>query len=140
MAKRKKSKKTAKATLATAPRGQVGLQTFEQVRKIADEKKIPLTKAFAQVAQATGRSAGTIAVTYYRIAKQKGVTGRKRSRGRAATRRGSAQSSSPIKSILSRVSAAVAELENVIAKQSAEIGRLRKESALAERIRKAMRA
>ena len=52
--------------------------------------------------------------------------------------RGSAKRASS-KSVLSRVAAAIKELESVIADQAKEIARLRSESGLADRIRKALR-
>jgi hypothetical protein len=140
MATRKPKKKQARA-----PRGQVGPQTYEQVRKIADEKKIPLVKAFAEVAKATGRKASTVAVTYYRVAKKQGGPTQKRlgrkagARGPGRPRAGAAAGGPRIKTVLSRVSAAIKELESVIASQAEEITRLRSESGLAERIRKALR-
>lgn len=140
MATRKPRKKPARA-----PRGQIGPQTYEQVRKIADEKKMPLVKVFAEVAKATGRKASTVAVTYYRVARKQGGPTRKR-QGRKAGRRGpgrpragAASGGARIKTVLSRVSAAIRELEAVIASQAEEIARLRSESGLAARIRKALR-
>jgi hypothetical protein len=140
MATRKLKKKQARA-----PRGQVGPQTYEQVRKIADEKKIPLVKAFAEVAKATGRKASTVAVTYYRVARKQGGPTRK-GRGRRAGSRGPGRpragvvSAGPrIRTALSRVSSAIKELEAAIASQAEEIARLRSESGLADRIRKALR-
>lgn len=137
------AKRQAKVTQVRAPRGQVGPQTYDQVRKIVDERKIPVGKAFEAVAKATGRTPGTVAVTYYRMAKRKGGTTGKR-RGRKAAGRGPGRprgsaGGAGIKSVLSRVAAAVKELESTIASQAQEIARLRSESGLADRIRKALR-
>lgn len=138
------AKRAAKQKEGRAPRGQVGPQTYDQVRKIVEDKKIPMGKAFEEVARATGRKPGTVAVTYYRIARQKGGATRKRRIGTAPGRRGrranaSGTSMLGMRTILSRVSAAIKELETVIAEQAREIARLRGESRLAERIRKALR-
>lgn len=106
-----------------------------------DEKKVPMTEAFAEVAKATGRAPGTVAVTYYRIARQKNGPARKRRAGkpgRAAGRGRPANAAGRVKTVLSRVSAVIKELEEVIAHQAREIDRLRKESRLAERIRRAL--
>src|SRR5262249_34907877 len=126
---------------ARPARGQIGPQTYEQVRKLVETKGIPVGQACAEVAKATGRKAGTVAVTYYRVARQKGGTGR---RGRP--RAGMARRGRPprgaltgVRSVLSRVTAAIEELEGIIAHQAREIERLASESKLAARIRKALR-
>lgn len=150
MAKRKQKPKRVtrkpntliKTRKARAPRGQIGPQTYDAVRKIVEEKKLPMGKAFEEVAEATGRQPGTVAVTYYRIARLKGGPTRKRRGGRIAGkpgRRGGAKTAGRVGSVLSRVAEAIKELEEVIAHQAEEIARLRGESRLAERIRKALR-
>ena len=138
MAKGKQAKKPqAKAKPAKAPHGQVGPQTYEDVRKIVDAKGIPLVRAFDEVAKATGRKASTIAVTYYTIAKKKGLgrTAKLRKSTAPVTGRGKGMPGSSVQSILSGVSAAIAKLEGVIAEQAREIERLRGESLLAQRLR-----
>ena len=136
---------TSKAKPPRAPRGQVGPQTYEQVREVADAKQIPLVKAFDEVAKATGRKASTVAVTYYRIARKMGgpkrrrrgrppggaVGNGRRTRGRAAVSRATG--------VLSRASAAIKELQDIVGQQEREIARLRGQAGLAERIRKAFR-
>jgi len=126
---------------ARAPRGQIGPQTYAQVRKLVEEKKLPIGKAFAEVAAATGRKAGTVAVTYYRVARQQGGPIRKRvARGGRPGRPGRRPRMVPaVQAVLSRVSAAVRELEAIIAHQAREIERLGSASRLADRIRKALR-
>lgn len=134
------AKPRAKSKSARAPRGQVGQQTYEQVRKLVTEKKLPVGKAFAEVAKATGRKAGTVAVTYYRIARRQGGPVARRS-GRKPGRpvgSGRAGITGNLQGVLARVTAAVEDLKKVVAHQEREIVRLRGESKLAERIRKAM--
>lgn len=140
------AKRSAATKQATTSRGQIGPRTYEAVRKIVVEKKIPVGKAFEEVAKATGRQPGTVAVTYYRIARLKGGPTRKRRAGTAGRRpvgrprgTGSGAKAGGIGPLLSRVSAAIKELETVIAHQAEEIARLRGESKLADRIRKALR-
>lgn len=138
-----RSKRTPKRKPRKAPtrRGQVGPQTYAQVRKIVEEKKIPMTEAFAEVAKATGRKPGTVAVTYYRIARRQGETSRRRRAGRPGRPAGSgraANSGGRVTAVLARVSAVIKELEEAVAQQAQEIDRLRKESRLAARIRQAL--
>jgi hypothetical protein len=123
----------------------VGPQTYADVRKIVEAKSIPLVRAFAEVAKATGRKPSTVAVTYYMIARKQ-AGGKPKSGGKTIANAASARNGSGrvkhspgAQAILSRVSAAVAELETVVAKQAQEIARLTKESALADRIRKVLR-
>lgn len=122
----------------------MGPQTYAQVRKLVEEKKIPVGQAFEEVAKATGRTKGTVAVTYYRIAQREGGRrkrgpGRQSSAGRPDRRGGSAGHSPRAKAVLGRVAAIIRELESVIAEQAREIAELRQESGLAARIRKALR-
>ncbi|HVM96508.1 MAG TPA: hypothetical protein VMT89_08970 [Candidatus Acidoferrales bacterium] len=118
------------------PRGQVGPQTYADVRKIVDAKGIPLVRAFEEVAKATGRKASTIAVTYYTIARKQGAG--RAPKVKAAGRRGGGRPTS-VKTILSAVSTAIAKLETMIEQQAKEIERLRGESRLADRIRSVLR-
>ena len=140
MARGKQSAKTPKARkLTQAPRGQVGLQTFEDVRKIVDAKGIPLVRAFDEVAKATGRKASTVMVTYYSIARKKGLGRAAKAKKSTVPSRGSNGMPGSVKGIISVVSAAIGRLEGVIAEQAKEIERLRGESVLAERLRKVLR-
>lgn len=117
----------------------MGLQTYDQVRKIIEGKNLPVGEAFKEVAAATGRKPGTVAVTYYRIARQKRGPMRKRRGSMAAGASGGASASTRVAGALSKVSAAIKELEAVIASQAHEIARLKGASKLADRIRKALR-
>lgn len=143
-AARKTSKPRKTKSPAKTPRaghGQVGQQTYEHVRKLVAEKGLAVGKAFEEVAKATGRKAGTIAVTYYRLArKQLAPVGKRRGRppgsGKAPSAKGRATTASKV---MSRVTAAMKELEDVVTHQAREIARLTTESKLSERIRKALR-
>jgi hypothetical protein len=134
-----KSKAKTQTKPARPPRGQVGPQTYDHVRKLVAEKNVTLLKAFNEVAKATGRKASTVQVTYYRIARQKRggrrsvATGR---RGRPGRPKGHG---SAVQTALSQVSAAIRGLEAIIVKQGREITRLTEESKLAARIRQALR-
>lgn len=109
-------------------------------RVVADDGSLS-AKPSRKVAKATGRKAGTIAVTYYRLArKQLAPAGKRRGRPpgsakSAAVKGGSAAASK----LMSRVTTAIKELEDVMADQAREIARLTYESKLSERIRKALR-
>jgi hypothetical protein len=126
------ARRKAKPRRERAPRGQVGPQAYDAVRKIVEEKKLPIGKAFEEVANLTGRQPGTVAVSYYRIARLKGGSTRKRRGGRTAGRKthGAKAAAGRVGSVLSRVSEAIRELEEVIAHQAEEISRLRGESKL----------
>jgi hypothetical protein len=149
-AKQPRSPRKAAAARKARPRtktpraghGQVGQQTYEHVRKLVAEKGLAVGKAFEEVAKATGRKAGTIAVTYYRLARrQVGAPGKRRGRPAGSGRAGrKARGPMPsVDQVLRRASAAIKELEDVIAHQAREIARLAGESELAARIRKALR-
>src|SRR6185369_2734148 len=97
------AKPSRKSKRARPARGQVGLQTYEHVRKIVAEKKLPVGKAFAEVAKATGRKPGTVAVTYYRIARQQGGPIRKRGAGKRRGRPAKAAASVKVLAVLARV-------------------------------------
>lgn len=61
--------KTASKNGRSAPRGAVGERTYKDVRRLIDEG-MTRTAAFEKVAKDTGRSAATVATTFYRIARQ----------------------------------------------------------------------
>ena len=138
-----KSKAKKQVKPARPPRGQVGPQTYDQVRKIVAEKNVTLAKAFNEVAKATGRKPGTIQVTYYRMARRKGGAGRSASSSAGSGRRGRPAGpknhSSAVQRVLSEVSSAIKGLETIIAEQGREIVRLTEESKLARRIKEALR-
>lgn len=133
-----RAKRTPSAKQASVPRGQIGRQTYEQVRKILEEKKLPIGKVFEEVAAATGRQPGTVAVTYYRIARQaNGPTRKPRAaKGAPRGRRRQDANQSGLRGVMARAAAAIKELEEIIARQAREIERLGNESRLAARIRR----
>lgn len=122
MAKEKRGAQTAKRQSAE--------KTFEQVEQLVAEKNIPKSAAFKEVAKATGRKPGTVAVVYYRFAQ------RKRG-GAAATRRGARRTAGG--SVVQRANAVIKELASLVQQQQREIDRLRKESAWVDKLRRALR-
>src|SRR5258706_2018883 len=106
MPKRKsQAKKASKPPKARGAYGQVGPQTYDAVLRVAKEKNVTLAKAFEEVAKATDRKPGTVANTYFRIARKKrgGVRGKKQSASTAATR----APANSAKAILTRVATAM---------------------------------
>ena len=144
MANRKHGKQAAKSKQVRGPRGKIGPKTYEDVRKIVQAKGIPLVRAFEEVAEASGRKASTIAVTYYTIARKKGGGAPRQrtiSKMTKAARNDNGRSEHPVgavKGILSQVSTGISKLEKIIGQQAREIVRLQNESKLAERIRKVL--
>jgi hypothetical protein len=118
MAKKKRSRRPAE-------------ETYRQVEQLAATKKIPLIKAFAEVAKRTGRSAGTVKVAYYRVA-QKGATAGK-GRGK---RRGRPRSANT--AVLKRAQAALKELSALVRSQQAEIEQLREKAERFDSLRKVL--
>lgn len=125
-----------------APRGQVGQQTYDHVRKVLEEKGVRLKEALDEVAKATGRAPGTVAVTYYRFGggKRRGKGRRGRppgpaARAQALTRESDAAAANDL---LAQISSNLRKLQTVIADQTREIERLTKDAALAHRLRKAL--
>jgi len=142
MPRRKQKSETSNGAAKTrAPHGQIGQQTYDHVRRVAKEQGVPLTKAFEEVAKATGRKPGTIAVTYYRIGRKHGV-GRKRRRGAGASTmpRVRGQKGRNADGLLNQVSVTLKQLRRVIAQQAHEIDRLTKEARLAQRIKRALQS
>ena len=78
------------ATAASAERGGVQRDTYERVKAaLAANPGLTTRDAFARVAEATGRSVGTIQTSYYRIAREDPnttVKARPRSGAKAARR------------------------------------------------------
>jgi hypothetical protein len=120
----------ARRTSKNAPRrgryGTLGKETFTQVEKMIADDKIKRAEAFKRLAQQTGRSAGTIATSYYRIARAAGVPLRK---GRGAAPRRAAVGGGGVL----RAFEAVARL---VRDQQKELARLRAENQKYSALRK----
>jgi hypothetical protein len=68
-----------------APRGAVGQQIFDEVERLTAGGMMKRSAAFKQIAESSGRSAGTVAANNDRVARQKGVGLRvRRARTRSA--------------------------------------------------------
>ncbi len=141
MPKAKTQTKQSSRSQTRAPRGQVGQQTYDQVRALIDQRDIPVGQAIKEVAQSTGRSQGTVAVTYYRMARQQGGSkGRKpvaKAQGPKAVVRTTGAGTRGAQALISQITASLAQLQAIVAQQAEEMEQLRSESNLAERIRKA---
>lgn len=75
---KKTSPKPSTKESARPARGSVGKETYEAVERLVSggTKKMA---AFEQVASESGRSPGTVAATYYRVARQQGAPARRAS-------------------------------------------------------------
>ncbi len=70
----------------STPRGSIGEQTYQDVRALVDQGRTT-SAAIREVAESSGRSAGTVQTAYYRVARSKPGGGGVRLRPRAAGRR-----------------------------------------------------
>jgi len=88
MAQRKPGRAKQAASKAAAPKrtrdGSVGRETFAAVEALVKDGTSK-TDAFKAVAEKTGRSAGTVAANYYRVARSQGAANPRRRRGKATT-------------------------------------------------------
>jgi hypothetical protein len=111
------------------PRGQMGPAIVAEVERLVREDGMSKTEAFKHIAESTGRSVGTVSVTYYRL------TGKKNKATAPARRRGRPKGSG--KAPQERSAArALEELANLILDQQREIEQLRKENAMFLEIRR----
>jgi hypothetical protein len=125
---RKQARKSS-STLERLPRGQMGPAIVAEVERIVSEEGISKTDAFKRIAESTGRSVGTVSVTYYRLTgKKKKATAPARRRGRP---RGSAKAQHA-----GAASRALRELAKLILDQEREIEQLRKENAMFAEVRR----
>lgn len=107
-------------------RGAIGQQIFDEVQRLTADGTVKRLAAFKQIADASGRQAGTVAANFYRIARQKGATLRARGGGTRSTgARGS-----------SRILTTLRLLERQVQQQQEEIQRLRKENAKFAKLRR----
>jgi hypothetical protein len=111
------------------PRGQMGPAIVAEVERIVSEDGISKTEAFKRIAESTGRSVGTVSVTYYRL------TGKKKKATAPARRRGRPKGSGKAPKVHS-ASRALQELAKLILDQEQQIEQLRKENAMFLEIRR----
>lgn len=109
-----------------ASRGAIGQQIFDDVQRLTANGTTKRLAAFKQIAEASGRSAGTVAANYYRIARKKGVALRPR-HVRAGSTTGR---------VSSRILTTLRLLERQLEQQQEEIQRLRKENARFDKLRR----
>lgn len=70
----------------STPRGSIGEQTYQDVRALVDQGRTT-SAAIREVAESSGRSAGTVQTAYYRVARSKPGGGGVRLRPRTTGRR-----------------------------------------------------
>lgn len=126
-----------KAKKKPGHRGTVGIQIFEQVEKLTAGESIGRTEALRRIAKKTGKSFGTVAANFYRVARQRGAKLRKRKRriggrGTAMGRRGGMGRSADLR----RVLGALQQVTVLLRRQEAEIGRLERENERFAEIRR----
>jgi hypothetical protein len=112
-----------------APRGNIGVEIFEQVEKLMSAEKIGRTEAFRRLASKTGRQQGTVAANYYRIARRRGTK-------LAPRRRRGAGGGGLTSSVLNRALAALDDVTGLFRKLEEEITSLRKENQRLAAIRR----
>jgi hypothetical protein len=109
-------------------RGQLGPAIVAEVDRLVKEEKIAKSEAFRRIAGDTGRSVGTVSVTYYRVTgkKKAAAPGKKRGRPAKVVKAGRARPASQ----------ALQELANLILAQERELEQLRSENARLLEIRR----
>jgi predicted nucleic acid-binding Zn-ribbon protein len=112
-----------------APRGSIGPATYAAVKRLKDQG-MDVTKAFEKVAKESGRSAATVATTYYRIAKQQ-------EGGRAAksARKAAGQS----ERLAADAKAAIDALHKHVARLEAELADLTAKTREVEKIKASLK-
>jgi len=113
-------------------RGELGPAIVAEVDRLVAEKGIKKTEAFKQIAAQTGRTVGTVSVTYYRVTGK--AKANKTARGRR-TRPAAAQAKIGARS----ASQALQQLAGLIQRQERELEQLRKENAMFREIRRLLR-
>jgi hypothetical protein len=122
---------SASAHAGDRTRANVGETIYAEVTRLIAGGKMSKRDAFAQVAEAQGRQAGTVSASYYRVARQRGEGRRARSSGtRSARARGSgrARGASTLDAI-GALKRALDELARAVREQDREIARLNEENA-----------
>jgi len=122
---------SASAHAGDRTRGNVGETIYAEVTRLTAGGRMKKRDAFAQVAEAQGRQAGTVSASYYRVARQRGQGRGARSRGARsarARRSGRARGGSTLDAI-SALTRALDEVGRAVRAQDREIARLNEENA-----------
>jgi hypothetical protein len=126
----------AKSRKKPERRGTVGVRIYEQVEQLTAGESLGRTEALRRVAKKTGKSFGTVAANFYRVARKRGAklrSRRPRAGSRGATGRGTAAGRS---ADLRRVLGALQRAAGLLRRQEAEITRLELENRRFAEIRK----
>ncbi len=126
----RRSAQSAENGSTNEERGNVGQQIYAEVNRIIDAEGISKTDAFQRVGQAQGRRPGTVAASYYRVARKEG-SGRVASRARrtGSGGRGRRRHGSDVGAVITQLRGALDELGRAISDQEREIARLQEENA-----------
>lgn len=120
-------KKQLVGNLKNLRRGTLGPAIVAEVDRLVAAEGIKKRDAFQRIASSTGRSLGTVSVTYYRI------TGKQK---KAPARRSTAQTKRRGTSSTGSASRILRELTMLVRAQEQEITQLRKENARFAEIRR----
>lgn len=123
------------ATAPTKARGDIGPETYAQVKALID-RGMKKTDAFAQVAKETGRSAATVTTTYYRIAKRQADGGGVRRTARTAKKTVNGQTEQLVREAKDALDA----LQRHVAKLEAQLEEAAAHSRELERIKKVLKS
>lgn len=118
----KQAKKQAAGRTENAKRGETGPAIVAEVNRLVASEGITKNEAFKRIAESTGRSPGTVSVTYYRITGKEKRAGA----GAAVAQGGSVRS----------LKRALDDLGKFLLAQQRELEELRKESAKFRAIRR----
>ena len=119
------ARKTTRKARRQGRDGTVGRETFARVEKMMAEEKIKRAEAFRRISQETGRSAQTIATSYYRVARSSGVPLRKRRGAGRPPGAATARAAGGAGGAVTRAFEAVARL---VRAQQSELAKLRAEN------------
>jgi hypothetical protein len=124
------------------PRGAVGQKTYDDVQALVDSG-MKKTEAFAKVAGYTGRSPGTVATAYYRVARVtpgSGVKTRPRKKASAASSNGrAARAAQTTKGLVADVERAVAALVKHTEQLERELAQAKSDAQAYRQIQKLMK-
>jgi phosphohistidine phosphatase SixA len=118
--------------------GDIGRQTYEDVRKLV-EQGMKKTEAFAKVAKQSGRSANTVMTQYYRTAREQvdgGGVRRTARTARTGARTAAKSANQQTERLISEAKTAIDALQAHIAELERDLERAAQESKEFEKIRK----